>query len=134
MMTRRDFVSSLAFVGGAAGLGLSLDILRRRQLGMPAIVPASVLPLQGTTVTLRDKSGRDLGAVVERVNVVSHPARPGAPGTEQISLLLKTPSRDVPSGVYRIQTAELDFSELDFTAVDHCDSGQRLEAIISRIV
>ena len=39
MMTRRDFVSSLAFVGGAAGLGLSLDILRRRQLGLSRIVP-----------------------------------------------------------------------------------------------
>lgn len=134
MMTRRDFVSSLAFVGGAAGLGLSLDILRRRQLGMSEIVPASVLPLQGTTVTLRDQSGRDLSAVVERVNAVSHPTRPGAPGIEQISLLLRTQSRDVSSGVYRIQTADLNFTKLDFTAVDHCDSGQRLEAIISRIV
>lgn len=134
MMTRRDFVSSLAFVGGAAGLGLSLDILRRRQLGLSGIVPASVVHLQGTTVTLRDESGRDLRAIVERVNAVIHPARPGAPGIEQISLLLKTQVRDAPSGIYRIQTAELDFTELDFTAVDHCDSGQRLEAIISRIV
>jgi hypothetical protein len=134
MMTRRDFMSSLAFVGGAAGLGLSLDILRRRQLGILEIVPASVLPLQGAVVTIRDQTGRTLSAVVERVNAVSHPARPGAPGTEQISLLLKTQARDLSDGAYRIQTDELNFTELDFTAVDQPGSGQRLEAVISRIV
>jgi hypothetical protein len=134
MMTRRNFVSSLAFVGGAAGLGLSLDILRRRHVGMSGIVPASVLPLQGRTVTLQDQNGRTLGAVVERVNAVHHPARHGAPGTEQISLLLKTHALDIQDGVYRIRTTELDFTELHFTAVGQPGSGQRLEAVITRIV
>jgi len=134
MMTRRDFVSSLACMVGAGGLGLSLNLMRRRQLAMTEIVPATVLPLQGAAVSLRDRDGRTLSAVLEQVDAVRRPARPGAPGTEQISLLLRTRAPHTPDGVYRIQTTELSFTELDFTAVGRTGSEQRLEAVITRIV
>ena len=88
MMTRRTFMGNLTVVTAAAGLGLGAVLTHRRRLTMNEITPASLEPLRNGSVNLLDSRGHRQGARVKDVQGVCHPARFGAPATEQISLLL----------------------------------------------
>jgi hypothetical protein len=83
---------------------------------------------------LKSPAGRCLPSIVEQVSVVRRPARRGAPGTEQISLLVQGNMHDAPAGVYRIETDDVGLGELYFSPVDGTGQGRRLEAVINRIV
>lgn len=130
MITRRTFVGVLsAFTAaGALGVGLSGS---RRHLAIGGIRSGVLAPLQGRTVFLRGPDGTTSRAVVDRVSVSRQPARPGAPGTEQISMLFDT---DGEAGPYRIENADLVLSELHLTPVNLPGRDRRLEAVITRIV
>ena len=134
MMNRRTFVGALGCLTAASGLGLGLALPRRRRLAIAALEPATARCLQGTPVQLQDEQGGRLEAIVEAVDSRRYPARRGAPGTEQISLLIKPDQPDVTSGVYHLQAAELQLAGLHFTAVGPHNGERRLEAVINRIV
>jgi len=134
MMTRRHFVGALTAVTTACGLGLGSVFVSRRRLTMSEIVPDIVRPLQGAKVSLRGPDGQTLRGRIEDVSAVRHPARPGAPGTEQISLLLATDNREAPAGIYRLETDDLNLGDLNLSPVGQAGRDRRLEAVITRIV
>jgi hypothetical protein len=115
-------------------LGVGLVFHNRRRLSVRELDSTSLQPLAGTTVTLHGPDGSRLGARVEDIQIIRHPARAGAPANEQISLLLTPVSPEAPGGHYRLDTDTLEIGELDFTAVGRDGRERRLEAVITRIV
>ena len=134
MMTRRTFMGNLTMVIAAAGLGLGGVLALKPHLTMAEITPASLEPLRNGSVTLRDSRGRSQAARVKDVQGARHPARFGAPATEQISLLLAVDDPSAAAGIYRVETADLCLGDLYFSPVGGVGSDQRLEAVITRIV
>ena len=68
------------------------------------------------------------------VHCVRHPARRGAPATEQISLLLAVDDPAAAAGTYRVENADLCLGDLYLSPVGAVGRDQRLEAVITRIV
>jgi hypothetical protein len=134
MMTRRFFMGSLTLMTTAAGLGLGSVFVTRRRLSLAEIVPASVLPLQGITVSLGTSNGQSIRGIIEDVTAIRRPAQYGAPATEQISLLVVPGMTEPKAGTYHVKTDELDLGTLDFLPVGRPGREQRLEAVINRIV
>ena len=134
MMTRRNFLGSLSLVAAAGGLGLGGIFAHRRRLTMAEIRPATLQPLQNSTVTLRTAEGRTMRAVVKDINFKRRPARFGAPGTEQISLLLAADDPNPAAGIYRIENDQVSLGDLYLSPVGQTGRDRRLEAIITRIV
>ena len=134
MMTRRTFIKNLTVVTSAAGLGLGGVLVFQRRLAMAEMTSASLEPLLNGSVTLRDSQGGTWPARVKDVQSVCHPARFGAPGTEQISLLLAVDDPSASAGTYRVETADLCLGELYLSPVGGVGRDQRLEAVITRIV
>lgn len=134
MMTRRTFIKNLTVVTSAAGLGLGGVLVFQRRLAMAEITSASLEPLLNGSVTLRDSQGGTWPARVKDVQSVCHPARFGAPGTEQVSLLLAVDDPSASAGTYRVETADLCLGELYLSPVGGVGHDQRLEAVITRIV
>lgn len=132
MMTRRHFMGVLALLGAAAGLGGTIAL--RRRLSADGISSDEALSLRGARVSLRARSGPDLRGVIEDVTVVRRPSRRGAPGTEQISLLVADDRDRAPAGAYRVETDDASLGELDFLPVGRAGHDRRLEAVITRIV
>lgn len=133
MMTRRTFMGALAMVTTAGGLGLGGALVFRRRLSMAELAPSTLKPLQGRVVALRAENGPSLRAVVEDVSTRNHPARLGAPGTEQISLLLAVNESNVPAGIYRVENDQVSLGDLYLSPVGQPGNDQRLEAVITRI-
>jgi len=134
MMTRRTFVGTLAIVTSACGLGLGGVFANRRRLAMAEIVPETLLPLKESTVALRTAEGLTMRAVVEDISSVRRPARFGAPGTEQISLLMAADDPDAPAGMYRVENDHLILGDLYLSPVGQAGRDRRLEAVITRIL
>lgn len=134
MMTRRTFMGNLTVVTAAAGLGLGGVLALKRRLTMAEITPASLEPLRNGSVTLRDSQGHSQAAWVKDVQGACHPARFGAPATEQISLLLTVDDPSVAAGIFRVETADICLGDLYFSPVGEVGSDRRLEAVITRIV
>ena len=134
MMTRRTFMGNLTVVTAAAGLGLGGMLVFQRRLAMAEMTSASLGPLLNGSVTLRDSQGGTWPARVKDVQSVRHPARFGAPATEQVSLLLAVDNPSVSAGTYRVDTADLCLGELYLSPVGGVGRNQRLEAVITRIV
>ncbi|MBC8424805.1 twin-arginine translocation signal domain-containing protein [bacterium] len=134
MMTRRQFMGALTVLTAACGSGLGGVLAYRRRLSLAEIVPAAVLPLQGVAVSLRASSGRTVRGVIEGVTAVRRPSRAGAPGTEQISLLVAGDLAESPSIRYHVETDDVNLGELDFLPVGGNGRARRLEAVITRIV
>jgi hypothetical protein len=136
MMTRRTFMGALAMVTTAGGLGLGIGgvFAQRRRLSMAEIAPSTLEPLQDCPVAICRADGRPMRAVVKNVSSVRHPARFGAPGTEQISLLLAVDESDAPAGIYRVESDQVSLGDLYLSPVGQAGRDQRLEAIITRIV
>ena len=101
---------------------------------MAEIRPATLQPLQNSTVTLRTAEGRTMRAVVKDVSSMRRPARFGAPGTEQISLLLAADDSNPAAGIYRIENNQVSLGDLYLSPVGQTGRDRRLEAIITRIV
>lgn len=133
MMTRRNFMGVVATVAAAGALGLGATLGRRR-VALAELAAANGLPSPGTAVVLRGPGGRELRAVVAGVHTSVHPARAGAPGTEQTSLLLKAENREAPGGAYRLESADVCLDELYYSPVNRPGRERRLEAVITRIV
>lgn len=133
MMNRRTFVGVAGCLAAAGSLGVGLVFHNRRRLSLREFGSDTLQPLAGSTVTMHGAHGKRLGALVEDVRVVRHPARAGAPANEQISLLLRPASNEAPGGIYRVETDSLLLGELDFTAVGREGQERRLEAVITRI-
>ena len=133
MMTRRTFLGVAATVTAAGGLGLGGTLMQRRRLALAELAAAKGLPSPGTAVVLRGPDGLKLRAVVASVRTAVHPARPGATGTEQTSLLLKVEDREAPGGTYRLESDEVCLDELYFSPVNRPGRDRRLEAVITRI-
>jgi len=133
MMTRRTFLGVVATVTAAGGLGLGGTLMQRRRLAMAELAAAKGLPSPGTAVVLHGPDGLNLRAVVANVRTTVRPARPGAPGTEQTSLLLKADDREAPGGAYRLESDEVSLDELYFSPVNQPGRDRRLEAVITRI-
>ena len=131
MITRRTFVGALGATTAAGALGVGLFEVSRRRLSPGEIRPDVVTPLNGSTVVLRAPDGRRLWAVVEDVEVRRRPARPGAPGTEQISVLF---AADGEAGFYRVDHADVSLGKLYLSPVGMPGRDRRLEAVITRIV
>ena len=70
----------------------------------------------------------------EDVTAVHRPSRPGAPGTEQISLTVAGDLAEAPAGAYRVESDVVSLGELDFLPVGGTGRDRRLEAVITRIV
>ncbi len=134
MMTRRTFIKNLTVVTSAAGLGLGGVLVFQRRLALAEMTSASLEPLLNGSVTLRDSLGSTWPARVKDVQSVCHPARFGAPGTEQVSLLLVVDDPSASAGIYRVETADLCLGELYLSPVGGVGRDQRLEAVITRIV
>ena len=134
MMTRRIFMGNLTVVTAAAGLGLAGVSVFQRRLAMADIDSASLEPLVNGSVTLRDAAGGLRTARVMDVRSVRHPARRGAPATEQVSLLLKADDPAAPAGTYGVESTDLSLGELFLSPVNGEGRDQRLEAVITRIV
>jgi len=134
MMTRRQFMGALTVLTAACGSGLGGVLAYRRRLSMAELVPAAVLPLRGAAVSLRAPGGRNLRGVIEDVTAVHHAARTGAPGTEQISLVVAGDLAEALSNRYRVETDDVNLGELDFLPVGGTGRERRLEAVITRIV
>ena len=134
MMTRRTFMENLTVVTAAAGLGLGTLFTQQRRLAMNEITPASLEPMRNGSVNLLDSRGRRLGARVKDVQGICHPARFGAPATEQISLLLAVDDPSAAAGIYRVETADLCLGDLYLSPVCGVGTDRRLEAVITRIV
>jgi hypothetical protein len=128
MITRRTFVGALT-AAGAVGIGLTS--FGRRHFAIGEVPADEMILLRGRAVSLRGPGQRALRAVVEDVTVVNHPARPGAPGTEQISVLF---AADGEAGFYRIENADLSLDELYLSPVGRPGRDRRLEAVITRVV
>ncbi len=133
MMTRRTFVGALSALAAVGSLGLNA-VVRRRRLAMKELVPANLRALPGTVVSLRGPDGRTLRATVADVSATRRPARPGAPGTEQISLLVAAEDPSAGAGRYRLRSADVELDDLDFSPVGRPGRERRLEAVITRIV
>ena len=134
MMTRRKFMGSLTVVTAAAGLGLGGVLVFQRRLALAEMTAASLAPLRNGSITLRDSQGGTWPARVKDVQSVRHPARCGAPATEQISLLLAADNPSAPAGTYRVENADLCLGDLYLSPVGGDGRDQRLEAVITRIV
>jgi len=134
MITRRGFIGSLTVISAAAGLGLGSVFATRRRLSLAEINEASVLPLQGKHVSLSLGNGQTFSGIVEDVTTVRHAAQNGAPGTEQISLLVTPGFSEPAAGMYHVKTADLDLGTLNFLPVGRPGRQQQLEAVINRIV
>lgn len=135
MMTRRTFLGVAAAVTAAGGLGLGGSFLQKRRLALAELASANnVLPPKGTAVVLRGPDGNSWRAEVSDVRTTRRPARPGAPGTEQVSLLLKPADRNAPGGNYRLESDDVRVEELHFSPVNQPGRDRRLEAVITRIV
>jgi hypothetical protein len=133
MMTRRTFMGNLTVVTAAAGLGLGGVLVFQKRLAMAEFSAASLEPLRNGSVTLRDPRGLTRRARVKDVHCVRHPARRGAPATEQISLLLAVDD-PAAAGTYRVENDDLCLGDLYFSPVGAAGRDQRLEAVITRIV
>jgi len=127
-------MGKLTVVTAVAGLGLGGVFALKRRLAMAEITPASLEPLRNGSVTLLDSQGRSHRARVKDIQGVCHPARFGAPATEQISLLLAANDPSVVAGFYRVETPDLCFGDLYFSPVEGVGRDRRLEAVITRIV
>ncbi len=134
MMTRRHFIGTLSAITAAGGLGFGGNFFARRNLSVAGIRPASAIPLQGAAVTLHGTNGQILQGVIGDVTATCQPARHGAPGTEQISLLVALDNAEPAGGTYRVQTRDIDLGELNFLPVGKIGPQRRLEAVITRIV
>ncbi len=134
MITRRNFVGSFALMTTAAGLGLGSVFVARRQFPMAEITPTLVLPLQDAAVSLGVSNGQTIRGVIVDVDVVRRSAQPGAPATEQISLLVAPGIANPEAGTYHVKTDELDLGTLFFIPVGRPGHQQQLEAVINRIV
>lgn len=134
MMTRRHFIGALSAITAAGGLGFGGKFFDRRRLSLAGIRPASVMPLQGAAVSLQGTRGQIMHGVIGDVTATCQPARDGAPGTEQISLLVALENVEPEGGTYRVQTRDVDLGELNFLPVGKTGSQRRLEAVITRIV
>ena len=133
MMTRRTFMGNLTAVTAAAGLGLGGMLVFQRRLAMADMTSASLEPLLSGLITLHDSQGGTWPARVKDVQSVRHPARFGAPATEQISLLLAADDPSATAGIYRVENADLCLGDLYLSPVDGVGRDQRLEAVITRI-
>jgi len=134
MMTRRKFMGALTAIATAGGLGLGGVFALRKRLTLAQIKPATALPLQNAVAFLRAPGSRPLRAIIADVSVVRHRAGPGAPGTENISLLFKTDNREAPAGFYRVETDDVSLDHLYLSPVGMPGRERRLEAVITRIV
>ncbi len=133
-MTRRHFIGALSAVTAAGGLGFGGNFFARRRLSVAEIRPVSVMPLQGAAVSLQGANGQIIQGVIGDVTTNCQPARYGAPGTEQISLLVALDSAEPEGGTYRVQTRDVDLGQLNLLPVGKLGSQRRLEAVITRIV
>jgi hypothetical protein len=124
----------LTVVTAAAGLGLGGVLVFQKRLALAEISAASLEPLRNGSVTLRDPNGLTRRARVKDVHCVRHPARRGAPATEQISLLLAVDDPSAAAGTYRVENADLCLGDLYLSPVGAVGRDQRLEAVITRIV
>lgn len=134
MLSRRTFVGSLTMVTAAAGLGIGGALLFQKRLAMADFSSASLEPLRDQSVTLRDAQGHARQATVKDLACVHRPATPGAPATEQISLVVAVDDLSVTAGTYRVENADLCLGDLYFSPVGMVRSDQCLEAVITRIV
>lgn len=135
MMNRRTFMGVMATVTAAGGLGFGGEIISRRRLSPKDMSSANLEPLKGHQVTMHSaEGGRTLQAVVEDIGFVRHRRRRGAPGTEQVSLLLATDGPEAPAGIYRIENRDVSLGSLYVSPVEGKNRRQRLEAVITRIV
>ncbi len=134
MMTRRNFLGALSLATAAGNLGLGGLFAYRQRLAMAEIRPATLQPLQNSTMILRTAEGRTMRAVVKDVSSIRRPARFGAPGTEQISLLLAADDPNPTAGIYRVENDQVSLGDLYLSPVGQTGRDRRLEAIITRIV
>lgn len=138
MMTRRDFMGTLAIVTAAGGFGLGGTLVERRRFDLARIDAAridvaTVRSLERRDVLLRG-AGRAIRANVQDVRSVMRRGAHGAPDTEQISICLTVDDRDAPAGAYRLEDDRFRLDELYFTSINGTGSDRRLEAVITRIV
>lgn len=101
---------------------------------MAEIIPATVLPLNGAAVSICATDGHVVRGVLSDVTAVHRTGQPGAPDTEQISLLVAANNNDLAAGTYHLQTDHLDLGKLSFMPVGRAGRERRLEAVITRIV
>lgn len=134
MMTRRNFLGALSLATAAGSLGLGGIFTHRRRLAMAEIRPATLQPLQNSTMILRTAEGRTMRAVVKDISSIRRPARFGAPGTEQISLLLAADDPNPTAGIYRVENDQVSLGDLYLSPVGQTGRDRRLEAIITRIL
>lgn len=132
MMTRRHFLGAAAVVSIAGGLGAGGTLWMRRRLGAAQIDSTAALLLRDRTFRMEGE-GLATRARVAEVNTRRHPARPGVPAVEEISICLAVDEVTAGAGTYRLQGEELDLGELYFTPVNRAGAERRLEAVITRI-
>ncbi len=133
-MSRRRFIGTLATVSTAASLGIGSSFARHQRSSLAQIASGSELPLPGTSVSLRTADGQIEQGLIEHVTSVRFPAHKGAPGTEQVSLLIDVNISEPAGGNYRVTTDTQDLGELDLMPVGPAGRDRRLEAVINRIV
>lgn len=135
MMTRRTFVGALAGLAAAGGLGSLGWVTRRRRLATADLSLASANQLRGSQFQMKHAGGDRLQAVVIDVATQRHPARRGAPATEQISVLLQPVGPAEPlAGNYALENSDLKMDSLYLSPVGRQGRERCLEAAITRIV